>query len=60
LEPRHAEGGGVMDRPLPATGQMPFGGHRTCKEVREHMEQLDRAAGRMAAVFAGEPKAVRA
>jgi hypothetical protein len=39
---------------------MPFPGHRTQREVREQMEQLDRAAGRMAAVFAGEPKAVRA
>ena len=58
-----------MDRPEPApdprstasqavacADHMPFDGHRTQRDVREAMEQLDRAAGRMAAVFAGEPK----
>ena len=32
--------GGVTRAPRPAKGHMPFEGHRTQKEVREHEERI--------------------
>lgn len=40
---------------VPAVEHMPFEGHRTQREVREHIEALDQSAERMASLFAGKP-----